>query len=221
MGVDKKNIRTVIHFSEPPSVEAYIQESGRGGRDGGTAEAILMCCEHRHKREGGRGNDAEEGNMLRAARKDAFLGYASSETCRRAYLHRLMGSELVSPCSGCDICDGSSRSLPEGSPELRYFFGKNGRRFDLKQSLRLLSQSKVQALAAGASGLTAKDAGIMGAFLAAQPTCIGAGILSGWREDEVRVLLHEAMAAGILAIASGLFGKRKLFIPHKDVALEV
>jgi ATP-dependent DNA helicase RecQ len=221
MGVDKRDIRTVIHYSEPPSVEAYIQESGRGGRDGAMAEAILLRCENRRKRAQPDGSGAQEADRLRAARKAAFLEYASSKTCRRDYLHRLMGSELASPCSGCDICDGSAQVLPEGLAAIRYFFGRNGGRFDLKQSLRLLSQPKVQVLEAERFSQNAGDAGVMSAFLAAQPLCAGAGILSGWREDEIRILLHEAMAAGILATGSGIFGNQKLFIPRKAIALEV
>lgn len=42
MGVDKKNIRTVIHRDAPPTVEAYVQEAGRGGRDGEISEAVLL-----------------------------------------------------------------------------------------------------------------------------------------------------------------------------------
>ncbi|MDP2790617.1 MAG: hypothetical protein Q8O15_02545 [Rectinemataceae bacterium] len=219
--MDKKNIRTVIHYSEPPSVEAYIQESGRGGRDGGMAEAILICNENRRKRAAHDDDKTTEADRLRAARKAAFLEYASSRSCRRAFLHRLMGSELLSPCSGCDICDGSFRSLPEGYAALESFFGRNGRRFDLKQSLRLLSQAKVQAMTQGRWGLDTDYGGIINAYIAAQPTCSGAGALSGWREDEVRILLREAMAAGLLAAASGIFGKQKLFIPQKTVTLEV
>ncbi len=221
MGVDKKNIRTVIHYSEPPSVEAYIQESGRGGRDGGMAEAILLCGENRRRQAVCADEKSTEADRLRAARKAAFLEYASSRSCRRAFLHRLMGSELSSPCSGCDICDASFRSLPEGYAALESFFAKNGRRFDLKQSLRLLSQTRVQALAQGRMSPRPGCGVTMNAFIAAQPTCVGAGALSGWREDEQRILLREAMAAGLLATGSGLLGKRKLFWSGKAAALEV
>ncbi|MGB4585802.1 MAG: RecQ family ATP-dependent DNA helicase [Rectinemataceae bacterium] len=221
MGVDKKNIRTVIHYSEPPSVEAYIQESGRGGRDGATAEAVLLRREEHHAKAKKEGSLVNEADRLRAARKAAFLEYASSKTCRREYLHRLMGSELASPCSGCDICDGSAPASPEGYEAIRYFFGKNGRRFDLRQSLRLLSQPRVQALAAKGRGLAGTDPDPAGSFIAVQPTCAGAGILSGWKEDEVRILLREALASGILEAGSGILGKHKLLLSRRRIALEV
>lgn len=221
MGVDKKNIRTVIHYSEPPSVEAYIQESGRGGRDGAMAEAILLRCENHRAPAKAEESGGNETDRLRAARKAAFLKYASSKACRRDYLHRLMGSELASPCSGCDICDGSAPASPEGYVAIRSFFGRNGRRFDLKQSLRLLSQPKVQSLAEKRCGLEGADPSTLGAFLSVQPTCAGAGVLSGWKEDEVRILLREALASGILAAGSGILGKHRLFIPRRHIALEV
>lgn len=218
MGVDKRNIRTVVHFSEPPSVEAYIQESGRGGRDGGPAEAILIhgIGGPRGGRvgaaaaEGGKAGSGES-DRLRTARREAFMKYAVARTCRRAHLHELMGSELSSPCSGCDVCNGSVPDLPEGLSPILRFFGRNDGRFDIAQSVRLLRQPSLGALGGGAVSAGTTDSGgmpdssagaecNMSSYLHNPPTCAGAGLLSGWSEEEAAALIREAAARGILEI---------------------
>jgi len=214
MGVDKRDIRTVIHYREPPSVEAYIQESGRAGRDGAAAEAILI---HRlagkaeigpvapppsafpaptlplRGRRAGREGDAETkkrcdrgdlddnpGLATREQRRLAFLAYARDGTCRRGYLLKLMGQRLDSPCSGCDVCDGSAAAYPEGYREIFTFFDRNRRRFSYPESLRLLCQAEPLS------------------FVQEPPTCAGAGLLSSWHREDAAALLDSAMTKGIV-----------------------
>ena len=228
MGVDKRNIRTVIHYSEPPSVEAYIQEAGRGGRDGQTAEAILIHSANsggrakaRESKNGAQDAEEEERNRLREVRQNAFLEYASALSCRRAFLHRLMGSELSSPCSGCDICDGSAEALPEGLGEILDFFGRNRGRFTLRQSVKLLCQPMIASLGRASpdfqfqpDGRRERDTGerAMRSFLAHPPTCAEAGALSGWQEREALALIRETMSMGILKSGTGILRKNKLYL---------
>jgi ATP-dependent DNA helicase RecQ len=109
MGVDKKNIRTVIHRDSPPTAESYIQEAGRGGRDGNTAKAILLWSPDDRRR------------LLRQAgdksRASALIRFAESGRCRREVLLEALGDPKAGPdapngeriaCSGCDVCDGSA-----------------------------------------------------------------------------------------------------------------
>lgn len=191
MGVDKRNIRTVIHFREPPSVEAYIQESGRAGRDGSIAEAILIHRdkEQEHKDSTVRNLDkCTTGNTeacnnppeTREQRRLAFLEYARSSSCRRRYLLKLMGQDLDSPCSGCDVCFGESARHPEGYSELYEFFSKNQNRFSYAESLRLLCLDDARS------------------FVGNTPTCAGAGILSSWNKEDARVLLDVAIGRGLV-----------------------
>ncbi|MDE5897673.1 MAG: RecQ family ATP-dependent DNA helicase, partial [Treponemataceae bacterium] len=95
MGVDKRNIRTVVHLAPPDTAEAYIQEAGRGGRDGETADAILLW------------NYADHARFKRfppGSRKSVMRLFAESQTCRRQVLLDALGAEQAA-CSGCDICD--------------------------------------------------------------------------------------------------------------------
>jgi ATP-dependent DNA helicase RecQ len=170
MGVDKKNIRTVIHFRLPSSVEAYIQEAGRAGRDGEIAHAILIDDRRglEVKPPSGQEDDA------RRLRSLAFAGYAVSSQCRREHLHRLMGGSLEGRCSGCDVCEGTFLRLPEGQEEIMEFFRANSYRFERKNAIRLLSGCP------DTGGLE-------------PPACAGSGSLATWD----RIDIDEAVAACI------------------------
>ena len=215
MGVDKRDIRTVIHFGEPQSVEAYIQESGRGGRDGKEAEAILIHSHTRQAETSAVKTDAREekslaGDSLRESRRKAFLLYAVSRGCRREKLHSLMGVGLSSPCSGCDVCGGTVRPFPEGFPEIRRFFRLNGGRFDGPTSLRLLCQPRPENLDQSGKPSTLSRMSIGRAFQANPPICAGAGLLSDWDEKDAAALLQEAIRLGILSVGKGFPRKNRI-----------
>jgi ATP-dependent DNA helicase RecQ len=139
MGVDKANIRTVIHRDCPPSVEAYLQESGRAGRDGLHAQAILLW-----------GPD-DQGALKRAktpadqARFLDLIAYAQNTgTCRRQALLGLLNYEGAgeSPESACcDVCEGRARGSLREERVLLDFFRKNPRRYTFAEAARVLSQT--------------------------------------------------------------------------------
>ena len=95
MGVDKKDIKTVIHFDPPETAEAYIQEAGRGGRDGSISNAILLWNEE---------DSIKFEQFKKGSRKAAMKEFAESDKCRRQTLLDALGAEEAF-CSGCDICD--------------------------------------------------------------------------------------------------------------------
>jgi hypothetical protein len=123
-----------------------------------------------------------------------------------------MGSALSSPCSGCDVCDGTARSAPEGLAEIRDFFGRNGSRFDIGQSARLLRQTALENMAAPAHMPDHHGDEAMSAYLANPPTCAGAGLLAAWSEREVLALLRESLAGGIVAARVGHLKKGRIFL---------
>ncbi len=95
MGVDKKDVRTVIHLESPLTAEEYMQESGRAGRDGKQSEAILLWSPD---------DSRKFASLPQGSRGHAMLAYAEASTCRRQLLLRVFGSE-DRVCSGCDVCD--------------------------------------------------------------------------------------------------------------------
>lgn len=103
MGVDKADIRTVIHRDTAPTVEAYLQESGRAGRDGGLSHAILLFGpdDERALQRSDKAADRERLESLIAYARDAA-------NCRREQLMKLMGAPFEF-CPGCDSCAGMAR----------------------------------------------------------------------------------------------------------------
>ena len=100
MGVDKSDIRTVVHVDAPATAESYIQEAGRGGRDRNVANAILLWSSRDEEKVSG----FDEKSRFRAVRD-----FALSKTCRRQKLLDALGAEEA-VCSGCDICDRKNRN---------------------------------------------------------------------------------------------------------------
>ena len=99
MGVDKKNIRTVVHLDAPLTAEAYIQEAGRGGRDGELSNAILLWAQEDRVRFSAFGA---------GSRSAAMRVFAQTSGCRRQVLLDALGAEKA-VCSGCDNCEAASR----------------------------------------------------------------------------------------------------------------
>ncbi|HTP64215.1 MAG TPA: RecQ family ATP-dependent DNA helicase, partial [Geobacteraceae bacterium] len=106
MGIDKPNVRFVVHYDLPRNVESYYQETGRAGRDGLAAEALLLfgygdVAVARALIEGG-GNP--EQNRIELHKLNAMIGFAEAQTCRRRVLLGYFGERLMDDCGNCDSC---------------------------------------------------------------------------------------------------------------------
>ena len=106
MGVNKSNIRFVIHFELPRTIEAYYQETGRAGRDGVAAEALMLVdpadiARMRSWIEKDENNSRTEVALQRFNQMAAF---AQAQTCRRLVLLNYFGESNQKPCGNCDIC---------------------------------------------------------------------------------------------------------------------
>ena len=107
MGIDKPDIRWVAHADLPKSIEAYYQEIGRAGRDGGPAETLTLFGPddiRLRRSQIDEGLAPPERRMADHARLNALLGLAEALKCRRQTLLGYFG-EQIEPCGKCDLCD--------------------------------------------------------------------------------------------------------------------
>ncbi|MGO9412453.1 MAG: RecQ family ATP-dependent DNA helicase [Spirochaetia bacterium] len=177
MGVDKPDIRTVVHVGAPSSVEAYLQETGRAGRDGKPSRAVLLVSREDTAFVSG----LPEGRDRQSYQR--MLAYALSHgACRRQMLLDLIGAEPVA-CSGCDVCAGAESAAAAGEREILDFARRLPRRFAVAQAAEIL---------AGARG--------------PRPTrrfhdCVkGYGSLEGWAKEDVEAAIRELVIRGSLSV---------------------
>jgi ATP-dependent DNA helicase RecQ len=107
MGIDKPNVRFVAHLDLPKSIEAYYQETGRGGRDGLPADAWMVygLQDVITLRKMVEDSEADElHKRVERHKLDAMLGFCELTSCRRQTLLRYFGEELEQPCGNCDNC---------------------------------------------------------------------------------------------------------------------
>ena len=107
MGIDKPDIRWVAHADLPKSIEAYYQEIGRAGRDGGPAETLTLFGPddiRLRRSQIDEGLAPPERRMADHARLNALLGLAEALECRRQTLLGYFG-EQAATCGKCDLCD--------------------------------------------------------------------------------------------------------------------
>ena len=106
MGINKPNVRFVVHFDIPRNIESYYQETGRAGRDGLPAEALMLydpadmawlrrCLDEKAP---GPLQDIERHKL------NAMGAFAEAQTCRRLVLLNYFGEGRQQPCDNCDIC---------------------------------------------------------------------------------------------------------------------
>ncbi len=113
MGIDRADIRTVIHVQPPSSIEAYYQEVGRAGRDGDQAFGLLLCSGadiSLRRRLVTMGSEGTAADPVLAARAwglfRELLRYLDARTCRHDFVLRYFGDEqeTLGGCGHCDVC---------------------------------------------------------------------------------------------------------------------
>ena len=106
MGIDKPNVRFVIHYDLPKNIESYYQETGRSGRDGLPAEALLLFGYGDIAISRGlieKGNNPEQ-KRIELHKLQAMVGFGEAQTCRRRVLLGYFGERLLKDCGNCDVC---------------------------------------------------------------------------------------------------------------------
>lgn len=128
MGMDKQNIRTVIHHRLPQTAEEYLQESGRAGRDGDEAQAYVVVTYH----------DTEAGEKY-----SPLLEIFLSDGCRRRALLSQLGQDK-DECTGCDVCLDQVSSKYSADYQLRHLIRRWPFRFNAMMASYLLCGERNQ-----------------------------------------------------------------------------
>lgn len=107
MGIDKSNVRFVIHMDLPKNIESYYQETGRAGRDGLASKALLFFSRgDAIKLKGFIDHEDAEQQRIMLKKLDQMVDFGSMHSCRRQHLLRYFGEEAPDQCGNCDICLG-------------------------------------------------------------------------------------------------------------------
>ena len=193
MGIDKADVRYVLHTDLPGSVEAYYQEIGRAGRDGMPAEAHMLygLADIRMRRQFIEDEDAgDERRRREHKRLDALLGYCEAPACRRVTLLEYFG-ERIEPCGNCDVCLDPAERV-DGTDDAQKVLSavyRTGERFGAAHVIDVLRGTVTEKIErAGHDRLPA----------------FGMGADRG--KNEWRSLIRQLVAAGFLRLDIGGFG---------------
>ena len=149
MGIDKPDVRFVAHLDLPKSMEAYYQETGRAGRDGEPAAALLLYGLQdvvRMKDMLAAGDGSEQFKRQERYKLDSLLGWCEMTDCRRQALLAYFGDTYPRPCGNCDTCltPPQTWDATEAAQKLLSCIYRTGQRFGLGHVIDVLQGKETE-----------------------------------------------------------------------------
>ncbi|MDD2272706.1 MAG: DNA helicase RecQ [Desulfuromonadaceae bacterium] len=148
MGIDKPNVRFVVHYDMPKSVESYYQETGRAGRDGLPSEALMLfgMGDVMTARSLIENSDNAERVRIELQKLNAMVSYGEALTCRRRALLSYFGDQREHDCGNCDICTDPPQRFDasEQAKKALSCVYRVGERFGVRHVIEVLRGAKSQ-----------------------------------------------------------------------------
>ncbi|MFG1423388.1 DNA helicase RecQ [Roseixanthobacter liquoris] len=188
MGIDKPDVRFVVHLDLPKSIEAYYQETGRAGRDGLPSEALLLYGVEDVAKliQFVEASDAPEARKRVERQKlDALLGLCETANCRRQVLLSYFEEQRDEPCGNCDTCLEPVRTY-DGTQAVQKLLScvyRTGERFGAGHVIDVL-------VGATTEKITKFGHGALSTF----------GIGKDTSRDEWRAIVRQVVALGLLQV---------------------
>ncbi len=147
MGINKPDIRLVVHYSLPKSLEAYYQETGRAGRDGLPSECVLFFAYGDKAKQDYFINQVEDAAEQRNARLKLakMVKFAQLPTCRRRFILEYLGERWTEEnCGGCDVClrSGEEFDATDIAQKILSAVIRTGESFGVTHVIRVLRGSR-------------------------------------------------------------------------------